>query len=99
MKRSSSVSTKARCPGMQERTMSIASSDDLLETFDEREFFLIEREVFGDCEDDASVPSRKYVHIVAGLWQRSNPPWRSRRRAAHGCLKLERIDRFSRPVP
>ena len=30
-----------------------ASSDDLLETFDEREFFLIEREVFGDCEDDA----------------------------------------------
>jgi len=44
------------------------------------------------------VPSRKYVHIVAGLSQRSNRPWRSRRTAARGCWKLAPIDRFSPPV-
>ncbi len=47
----------------------------------------------------ASVPSRKYVHIVAGLWQRSNPQWRSRRKAGRGCWKRAHIDRFSPPVP
>jgi hypothetical protein len=28
------------------------ASDDLFESFDEREFFLVERRVFGDGEDD-----------------------------------------------
>ena len=45
-----------------------------------------------------SVPSRKYVHIVAGLWRRSNRPWRSRRKGGRGCWRPERIDRFSRSV-
>jgi hypothetical protein len=48
---------------------------------------------------NASVPSRKYAHMVYGLWRRWNPRWRYRRRAARGCLKLAHIDRFSRPVP
>src|ERR1700693_1115177 len=45
-----------------------------------------------------SVPSRKYVHIVAGLWRRSNRPWRSTRKGGHWCWRPERIDRFSRSV-
>ena len=53
----------------------------------------------GDQRSFASVPSRKYVHIVAGLWRRSSPPWQSRRTAARGCWNLARIDRFSSPVP
>ena len=46
-----------------------------------------------------SVPSRKYVHIVAGLLRRSNPRLRSRRKVARDCWKCEHIDRFSRRVP
>ncbi len=47
----------------------------------------------------SSVPSRKYVHIVARLLRRSNPRWRSRRTAAHGYWKFAHTDQFSRPVP
>src|SRR5208282_1471956 len=56
-------------------------------------------QLFRVFQQPASVPSRKYVHIVAGLLRRSNLRWRSRRKAARGCWKFERIDQFSRPVP
>src|ERR1700730_13834816 len=46
----------------------------------------------------ASVPSRKYGHIVVALWRRSNPPSPSRQKGVGWRWKTVRSYRSSRPV-
>ena len=49
---------EGEAPGNAGEDGAHAASDDLLESFDEREFFLVERGVFGNDEDDVGrVPS------------------------------------------
>jgi hypothetical protein len=46
-------------------------------------------------QSKASVPSRKYAHIVVALWRRSNPPSPSRQKGVGWRWRTARSDRSS----